>query len=218
MIFYWLLALTIPSQHLLSTQYIYSAQNFRYFTNQEISQLFLLGHTTYSETCNQLEELHGAARNHSEQIKTDVKEITKLGMGLLVFLKAFHIYIFFLKIDWLDSPKSTIKKYHLSVLYLSISLLVRLRYAIGDTWRFIVSFVINMWVNCTPSITGAIGCSDHDLLFSHEEEVENTPEEKQYVDNMVRLSVINGMNLIWPHKNNLFVCFSTIQETCNPCL
>ena len=51
----------------------------RYFTNQEISQLFELGNTSVSETCTQLEELHGAARNHSDQVKSDLKAIEEMG-------------------------------------------------------------------------------------------------------------------------------------------
>ncbi|KAL5255931.1 hypothetical protein ACHWQZ_G011223 [Mnemiopsis leidyi] len=90
----------------------------RYFTNQEISQLFELGSTSTSETCDQLEQLHGADRNHSEQVRTDLAAIS--GMG-------------------------------------------------------------------------AIGCSDHDLLFSHEEVVDNTPEERQFVEERVSfLQIITG--------------------------
>ena len=40
---------------------------------------------------------------------------------------------------------------------------------------------------CT--LSGAIGCSDHDLLFSHEEVVDNTPEERQFVEERVSFCV-----------------------------
>ena len=51
----------------------------RYFTNQEISQLFELGSTSESETCSQLEQLHGADRNHSDQVKSDISAIAEMG-------------------------------------------------------------------------------------------------------------------------------------------
>lgn len=33
--------------------------------------------------------------------------------------------------------------------------------------------------------SSVMGCSDHDLLFSHEEVVESTPEEQRFVDDKV---------------------------------
>eukprot|EP00116_Pleurobrachia_bachei_P002279 sb/3462541/ len=79
----------------------------RYFTNQERSQLFEFASTDYSETCNQMEELHGAERNYSEEMKMDLERVIEM--------------------------------------------------------------------------KGVIGCSDHDLLFSHEEDTVSTPQEQQFV-------------------------------------
>lgn len=64
---------------------------FRYFTKQELRELFQLGDTRSSTTQQQLEELHGLDRRRDPELDTHIAFLYSLGTA------AFHFSIHILK-------------------------------------------------------------------------------------------------------------------------
>eukprot|EP00958_Prasinococcus_capsulatus_P019603 scaffold2437_cov395-Prasinococcus_capsulatus_cf.AAC.14 len=76
-------------------------EQFRYFSNQELKDLFQIGNMEQSETQCQLEDLHGGQRKGGEQIRRHVEVVTSLPNSLGV---SDNDLLFTQKVEQTEAP------------------------------------------------------------------------------------------------------------------
>ena len=119
-------------------------QQFRYFSRQELRELFVLEDTTKSDTMTTLNELHASQRTSDPELDLHLEALKSFGW----YTPGVHDTRF---------PPSISRTSHLLI-------------SIG-WWCFLVVFLH----------PGAVGVSDHDLLFSREVEEQRSSEETQRI-------------------------------------